>query len=140
MLFRSVGWKSGDWICHVFGTLAYAGAAAPGCPDCEWAFDLSAPVEVVSEGDCAQFGGDAFLESYLEGYSDGSWGFTETYTNAAGRTYEDVLMRASPDAGWAPFAFNDADRSWVTTDGSTVHAIAPMTNDSVYTYYYYYRH
>lgn len=132
------GMAADDWVCRVVGAVAYEGEAPPGCPDCEWAFDLSPIAGSIAVGDaCADFG---WSDGTLDGYFDYSWGFSSTYYYDYAGTplrLENTVFLWLYDY-WYPFAFNYGGRDWVYGDPERVEFERPLFSSYSYSYYYYY--
>jgi hypothetical protein len=87
---------------------------------------------------CDQFG---IADGDLDGTNDYSWGFASTYDydyNGSPLTLEDAVFLYY-DGSWFSFAFNYADREWVTGTASDLEFERPAFSDGAYVYYYYYK-
>ena len=128
-----------DRICEVTGDLFFEKEAPvpDGCPDCEWAFNLSGATNSTVDGDCDQFD---ITEEDLEGAFDFSWGFTPSYNYNYNGTYVPLAsLMLYYNTYWFAFAFDYNKRHWVSGGAEDLSIERPAfdTNGS-YIYYNYY--
>ncbi|MFZ5481386.1 MAG: putative metal-binding motif-containing protein [Myxococcota bacterium] len=136
------GLQMGDWVCVAEGEMEYEGRGADGCPDCTWAFNLSAIQNSTAEGDYCQSGNIQWSDGDLDGYIDYDWGFAETYEydyDGNILVFETNVLLYSTD-GWFVFAFSLPDYGIYQTygDAESVQFYRMITSSSGDPYYYYY--
>ncbi len=108
-------------------------AAAGGCPDCSWAFDLTLSAGTATGPACG-----ALTGAQWPGL-EGSWGFADRYVYVYGDTqflFTEALMYYSTypgDQGWFPLSYNYAGYGYDTGDANS---FSFMTYAG---YIYYYR-
>ncbi|MFZ5481496.1 MAG: hypothetical protein ACOZNI_32340 [Myxococcota bacterium] len=142
--FAYYGLGIGDWICVASGELTYEGDGAAGCPDCEWAFNLSPIQNSTAEGDYCQSGSIVWSDGDLDGYIDYDWGFADSYTydyNGTPLYFEtNVLLYSTSIGYWFVFAFNLPDYGIYQTygDAESVQFYRMITSGGAPYYYYYY--
>lgn len=139
-----IGVGLGDWTCVVEGTLVEQGPATPGCPGCEWSFDLSAPTATSASGDvCAQIGLDGADDTFWGSYFDYQWGFASTYDLPYGDGFvavEDAVFVYTPSAGWYPLVYDYSVTERVVGNADSLEFVAPTFRGESYAYRYYYRY
>ena len=132
------GVRIDDWACIAEGTLPYEGEAPPGCPDCDWAFDLGPITGSTGVGPyCDSLG---LTDGWGEGEADYARDFAETYYydyNGTPIRFANTVFLYTEY--WLPFAFEYDARAWVTGDAEHAEVLRPLTGDpESYAYYYYY--
>jgi hypothetical protein len=137
------GVSAQDWVCTMTGPQSYEGAGHSGCPDCEWAFDLSAVSGSVASGTNCDGPDFAWTNGGYDGYFDYDFGFAYSYTydyNGTPLYFEDNVLLYISGYDWFVFAFNLPSYGIYETygDASDVSWARFITNSSGSGYYYYY--
>jgi hypothetical protein len=135
------GLGRGDWVCETVGAFDYVGPAPDGCPDCAWAWDLSAVRDSHATGDACGAGDIDWADGDLDGQLDYSWGFAEAYDydyHGTPLVFEDVVLLYTDS--WFAFAFSLPSYGIYQTSGdaSDVSFARLITSTEGEAYYYAY--
>jgi hypothetical protein len=126
-----------ETVCYAVGRMVEDGPVTHECPQCDWAFTLSGPRDMVEDG--PRCDGFAFSLTMFEDYLVGwEWGFADEYAlpYADQVIYlDETVLLYQEGYGFWPIAYNYGGAGRVTTDGAYV----TFYGASGSAYYYYYR-
>lgn len=135
------GISAGEFVCTLTGTLPYEGAAAAGCPDCVWSFDLG-PITGSTVTDGAYCESLGFTDGRMDGYFDYDWGFAPSFVRMYDDTpvyYENALFVATGAGDWSLFSFYYAanpDYHWTVGDAEYSSTLRPLVSSDGYKVFY----
>lgn len=135
-----------DWVCTTMGTWgATENPAAEGCPDCEWAFDLSVTGSVEDGGpECDDLRAAGLTDGFFdneEAYWQTTWGFTNTFDwyGDGSLIIEDTIL-LEYKGNWFQWAWNAAayDVALISGDATDFSFYRGWTDTAGTQFYYYY--